>query len=43
MVKHPFIVNLHYSFQTHEKLILIMAYCPGGDLLQMVKKYKRID
>lgn len=42
MVRHPFIVGLHYAFQTHEKLILIMTYCPGGDLLQLTKRQKRI-
>jgi protein-serine/threonine kinase len=26
---HPFIVNLHYAFQTANKLYLIVKYCPG--------------
>ena len=43
MVRHPFIVGLHYAFQTHDKLILVMTYCPGGDLLQLTKKYKRLN
>jgi len=29
---HPFIVKLQYSFQTADKLFLIMDFCPGGDL-----------
>ena len=29
---HPFIVNLNFAFQTTDKLILILDYCPGGDL-----------
>lgn len=29
---HPFIVKLHYSFQTEDKLFMLMDYCPGGDL-----------
>ena len=43
MVRHPFIVGLHYAFQTHDKLILVMTYCPGGDLLQLTKKHKRLN
>ena len=28
-VKHPFIVNLHYAFQSVGKLYLILEYLPG--------------
>ena len=28
----PFILTLHYSFQTAENLYMIIDYCPGGDL-----------
>jgi protein-serine/threonine kinase len=31
-VSHPFIVNLHYAFQTPKKLYFILEYCPGGEL-----------
>lgn len=31
-VCHPFIVTLHYAFQTPKKLYLVMEYCPGGEL-----------
>jgi len=27
--RHSFIVSLNYAFQTHEKLFLILDYCPG--------------
>ena len=38
---HPFIVSLHFSFQTHDKFFLIMDYCPGGDLSQHLDREKR--
>merc|ERR1719450_86714 len=31
-VSHPFIVNLHYAFQTPKKLYFVLEYCPGGEL-----------
>lgn len=29
---HPFIVKLHWAFQTEKKLHLVMDLCPGGEL-----------
>jgi serine/threonine protein kinase len=29
---HPFIINLHYAFQTPNFLYLALDYCPGKDL-----------
>lgn len=31
-VKHPFIVNLNYAFQTEGKLFLVLDFVRGGDL-----------
>jgi protein-serine/threonine kinase len=31
-ISHPFIVHLHYAFQTPKKLHLVLEYCPGGEL-----------
>ncbi|OMJ81432.1 hypothetical protein SteCoe_18108 [Stentor coeruleus] len=31
-ISHPFIVKLNYAFQTPEKLVMVMDYCPNGDL-----------
>lgn len=39
---HPFIVHLNYAFQTPEKLLLIMDYCPGGDLGRVIQKEKKL-
>jgi len=37
-IKHPFIVNLHYAFQTKDKLYLILDYVNGGELFFHLKK-----
>ncbi|CAK4084830.1 unnamed protein product [Aphanomyces euteiches] len=31
-IDHPFIVRLHYAFQTTKQLYFVLDYCPGGDL-----------
>lgn len=31
-IKHHYIVKLNYAFQTPEKLVMVMDYCPNGDL-----------
>ncbi|CAD8097991.1 unnamed protein product [Paramecium sonneborni] len=32
MCKHPFILGLHFAFQTPNYLYLVLDYCQGGDL-----------
>jgi len=32
VINHPFIIKLHYSFQTDSSLYMILNYCSGGDL-----------
>lgn len=39
-LNHPFIVKLHYAFQTPEKLALVMDYCPNGDLGNILTREK---
>lgn len=36
-MKHPFISQLLYAFQTREKLFLVSDYCSGGDLSQYLE------
>ena len=32
IANHPFVVTMHASFQTREKLFIIMDFCAGGEL-----------
>lgn len=34
---HPFIVKMHYAFQTQERLYLVSDFCSGGDLSQYIE------
>jgi tRNA A-37 threonylcarbamoyl transferase component Bud32 len=31
-LRHPFIVTLHFAFQTRERLHFVLTYCSGGEL-----------
>lgn len=42
-LRHPFIVSLQCSFQTDEKLFLVLDYCPGGDLGKTLQKEKKFS
>lgn len=37
-VNHPFIVKLHYSFQTDDKLYFILDFLNGGDLFEHISR-----
>ena len=37
LLKQPFIVRLHYAFQTVEHLYMVMQFCAGGDLSQYLE------
>ncbi|KAJ8673508.1 hypothetical protein QAD02_004770 [Eretmocerus hayati] len=37
-VEHPFIVRLHYAFQSESKLYLILDFLRGGDLFSRLSK-----
>jgi len=41
VVDHPFIMSLHYAFQSSEKLYLVLDYCPGGELFFHLSRYRR--
>lgn len=40
-IQHPFIVRLHYAFQTKDKLYMILDYVNGGELFYHLKKEGR--
>ncbi|PRP75317.1 protein kinase [Planoprotostelium fungivorum] len=40
-IQHPFIVKLHYAFQTADKLYMILDYINGGELFFHLKKEGR--
>uniref|UniRef100_W5KDI7 Serum/glucocorticoid regulated kinase 2a n=1 Tax=Astyanax mexicanus TaxID=7994 RepID=W5KDI7_ASTMX len=37
-VNHPFLVRLHFSFQTKERLYLVMDYAGGGELFYHLQR-----
>ena len=41
LASHPFIVGLHWAFQSPSRLYLIMQYCPGGDMGMALAKDRR--
>lgn len=43
ITSHPFIVKLRFAFQTTDKLFMILDYCPGGDLGELLQKQKRYN
>eukprot|EP00038_Savillea_parva_P019422 m.27445 g.27445 ORF g.27445 m.27445 type:complete len:522 (+) comp4415_c0_seq1:58-1623(+) len=40
-VRHPFLVGLHYSFQTPQKLYFVLDYVNGGELFFHLQQEKR--
>eukprot|EP01094_Clydonella_sp_ATCC50884_P002950 TRINITY_DN12267_c0_g1_i1.p1 TRINITY_DN12267_c0_g1~~TRINITY_DN12267_c0_g1_i1.p1 ORF type:complete len:356 (+),score=81.37 TRINITY_DN12267_c0_g1_i1:410-1477(+) len=40
---HPFLVTLHYSFQTKTKVCLVMDFIGGGNLLSLMQAERRLD
>jgi len=37
-IRHPFIVRLHHAFQTPSCLVLVLQYCPGGNLSNLLQR-----
>ena len=41
-INHPFIVGLHYAFQTEHKLYFVLDYCAGGELFYHLSRMKKV-
>jgi protein-serine/threonine kinase len=42
-VQHPYIVRLHYAFQTANHLVLVLQYCPRGNLQQLIRREQKMQ
>lgn len=43
VIKHPFIINMHFAFQTKDYLYIALDYLSGGDLRYNLCKYKKFN
>jgi serine/threonine protein kinase len=42
-IQHPFVMRLHYSFQTNGKLYMVMDYLNGGDIFYHLSVSRRFS
>lgn len=42
-LRNPFIIRLHYAFQTKQKLYLVMEFVNGGELFFHLRKFRRFS
>ena len=40
---HPNVVKVHEIFETEENYLIIMDYCPGGELFNYIVQNRRLD
>mmetsp|Transcript_3291 Transcript_3291/g.6805 ORF Transcript_3291/g.6805 Transcript_3291/m.6805 type:complete len:488 (+) Transcript_3291:1258-2721(+) len=40
-IKHPFILKLHFAFQTKKNLYIVLEFCPNGDLMAHLSERTR--
>jgi len=43
VIRHPFIMKLHFAFQTDEKLFFVLDYCAGGELFFHLSRARRFS
>jgi serum/glucocorticoid-regulated kinase 2 len=39
----PFIVKMHYAFESRKYLVFVLEYCSGGELFYLLRKVKRMS
>lgn len=42
-MKHPFIVEMHYAFQSPDRLYFVLDYVSGGDMFHHIRKKIRFS
>ena len=42
-MNHPFVVKLHYAFQTSTRLFLIVDLLQGGELFYLLRKMRKFE
>jgi hypothetical protein len=42
ILKNPFVLMMHYAFQTSQSLYMVLDFCPNGDLLGLIEKYEKL-
>lgn len=42
-IRHPYIVSLHYAFQTASHLVLVLHLCTGGNLQRYITEHRRLQ
>ena len=42
-ISSPYLVTLHYSFQDEFHLYMVMEFCPGGDLMNLLMKRETLS
>lgn len=43
LMKHPNIIKLHDIIETPKQILLVMDYCEGGELSNIIHQQKRLD
>lgn len=42
-IDHPYIVSLHFAFQTSGYLVLVLHFCSGGNLQRLIERERKLQ